>query len=76
VSTAKVMHYGVAMEVTPGRVRQVPEKRCKRCGGPLEVVERASQGSNPWEPVRWVPVLHRCPNGCLPRHAGNEQPKD
>jgi len=44
VSTAEIMHYGGATEVTP-------EKQCKRDGGPLEVVERASPGLNPWDPV-------------------------
>jgi hypothetical protein len=63
------------MDVTPGRVRQVSDKQCKRCGGPLEVVERGRQGREPWEPVLWEPVLYRCPNGCLPRHTGNNQPK-
>jgi hypothetical protein len=74
-SSSEVMHYGVAVDVTPGRVRPVPEKRCKRCGGPLEVVERGGRGLDPREQVVWEPLLLRCPNGCLPRHVGNEHPR-
>ena len=76
MSTREIMQYGVTMDYPLGRVRQVPEKQCKRCGGPLEVVERGRQGRDPWEPVLWEPVIHRCPNGCLPRHAGSDQPKE
>jgi hypothetical protein len=75
VSTVEIMQYGRAMDYPLGRVRPVPEKRCKRCGGSLEVVERGRQGRDPWEPVLWEPVIYRCPNGCLPKHAGLDQPK-
>jgi hypothetical protein len=68
LSTVEIRQYGEAVDVDPWAYPAGPSKQCRRCGGPLEVVERARQGRDPWEPVLWEPVLHRCPNGCLPRH--------